>query len=58
MNYKVTYPLITQDGEREFETLKEAETFANERRNIFSRYQTNQSWRMVKIYDHTGKIVG
>jgi hypothetical protein len=48
MTYRVTYPLITQDGFRDFESKEEAERFADERRNN-SRYQTMHAWRRVEV---------
>ena len=49
MAYRVTYPLITCDGSRDFATCEEAEKFASARRDIISEYQTMHSWRMVKV---------
>jgi hypothetical protein len=49
MTYRVTYPLITQDGHRDFESREEAEAFAREKRNNPGRFQTMNSWRLVKV---------
>jgi len=49
MKYRVTYPLISTDGQREFETREEAEAFAREKRNNPGRFQTENSWRLVKV---------
>lgn len=49
MIYRVTYPLITQDGHRDFDTKEEAEKFAAQMRNHHSPYLTMHSWRMVKV---------
>ena len=49
MTYRVTYPLITQDGHRDFATRQEAENFAQDKRSNPGRYQTSQSWRQVKV---------
>jgi hypothetical protein len=53
MKYRVTYPLITQDGHREFETREDAEVFARAMRNRLdaSRYSTVNSWRLVSIQE-------
>ena len=53
MTFRVTYPLITQDGHRDFETREQAEAFAQEKRNNPGRYGTTHSWRWVKIEDVT-----
>jgi hypothetical protein len=49
MTYRVTYPLISQDGHRDFETLEQAEAFARVKRDNPGRFQTENSWRMVKV---------
>ena len=49
MKYRVTYPLITTDGHRDFDTREEAEKFAREKHNNPGRYQTVNSWRLVKV---------
>ena len=49
MKYRVTYPLITTDGHRDFDTREEAEKFASEKRSNPGRYQTENSWRLVKV---------
>jgi hypothetical protein len=49
VKFRVTYPLITQDGHRDFETREEAEKFADERRNYHGRYSTIHDWRHVKV---------
>ena len=46
--YQVTYPLISQDAKRTFETRAEAEAFASERRQP-TPYGTIHSWQRVKI---------
>lgn len=53
MIYRVTYPLITRDAHRDFETRLEAEAFATEKRNRASRYLTVNSWRLVKVEEVT-----
>lgn len=47
--YRVTYPLITTDGHRDFDTREQAETFANTRRNAESPFLTIHSWQRVQI---------
>ena len=47
--YKVTYPLITMDASRLFDTRDAADAFANERRNFCSQYQSIHAWRRVKV---------
>jgi len=49
MTYRVTYPLISTDGHRDFDTREEAEQFASEKRNNPGRFQTENSWRLVKV---------
>lgn len=49
MAYRVTYPLITTDAHRDFETRAEAEVFAAEKRNRTSQYLTAHSWRSVRV---------
>ena len=49
MTYRVTYPLITQDGCRDFETREAAEKFAADKRNNPGRFQAINSWRHVKV---------
>ena len=49
MAYRVTYPLITTDGHRDFATREEAEVFAREKRNNPGRFQTVNSWQLVKV---------
>jgi hypothetical protein len=49
MAYRVTYPLITMDGHRDFETREEAEAFAREKRNNPGRFRTMNSWQLVKV---------
>lgn len=49
MTYRVTYPLISTDGHREFDTREEAEAFAREKRNNLGRFQTVNSWQLVKV---------
>ena len=47
--FRVTYPLLTQDGYRDFETREAAEAFAREKRNSPGRFATVHSWRLVKV---------
>lgn len=49
MKFRVTYPLITQDGHRDFNTREEAEKFARSMRDNPGRFQTSNSWRLVKV---------
>ena len=49
MAYRVTYPLITTDGHRDFGTREEAEAFARQKRNNPGRFQTANSWQLVKV---------
>lgn len=49
MIYRVTYPLITTDGHRDFTTREEAERFAREKRDNPGNFQTVNSWLLVKI---------
>ena len=49
MTFRVTYPLISTDGHRDFDTRAEAEAFARDRRNNPGRFQTENSWRLVKV---------
>ena len=51
MKYRVTYPLITTDGHRDFDTRAEAETFANEKRNNPGRFQTANSCTAARERD-------
>jgi hypothetical protein len=51
MKYRVKHPLITMDGQRDFDTREEAEAFAAERRNDLGRFLTVNSWRHVQIYE-------
>jgi hypothetical protein len=44
MTFRVTYPLISTDGHRDFLTRKEAERFAQEKRNNPGRFQTANIW--------------
>lgn len=46
--FKVTYPLITQDGSRIFDNKEEAEKFAAKKRKQ-GPYDTIHSWRHVKV---------
>jgi hypothetical protein len=47
--YRVHYPLLTQDGHRDFTDEAEAEAFARERRESSSCYGTIHDWRRVEI---------
>jgi hypothetical protein len=47
--YRVTYPLISRDATRDFDSRAEAEAFATERRNLNSTYQTIHAWRRVQV---------
>jgi hypothetical protein len=49
--FRVTYPLITCDAERWFDTREEAEAFAAQRREVItaSPYMTNRAWQRIKI---------
>ena len=51
MKWQVTYPLITMDGSKTFETEKEAQEFAKKIRDALevSPYATPYAWRMVRI---------
>lgn len=49
MTYRVTYPLITQDGHRDFATRDEAEQFAREMRDNTGCFQTVNSWLLVTV---------
>ena len=49
MFYRVTYPLVTQDGHRDFRTREEAEQFARSKRDNPGRFSTSNSWRLVKV---------
>ena len=53
MAYRVTYPLITQDGSRDFETREAAEKFAADKRENPGRYGTVNSWRLVRVEEIT-----
>lgn len=47
--YRVTYPLFTMDGHRDFTDLAAAEEFARQRRNDPGNHQTLNAWRLVDI---------
>lgn len=49
MSYRVTYPLISTDGHRDFDTKIEADEFAREKRNNPGRFQTSNGWQLVKV---------
>lgn len=49
MAYRVTYPLISTDGHRDFATRQEAEQFARQMRDNPGRFQTSNSWQLVKV---------
>ncbi len=53
MKYRVLYPMITQDWQRDFETKEEAEQFARQRRLVTadSHYYTKHSWRLVEVIE-------
>lgn len=53
MAYRVTYPLITCDSHRDFETRDEADKFARSRRDIISEYQGIHSWQLVRVTEIT-----
>lgn len=56
MKYRVTYPLITADAQRDFDTREAAEAFASERRNIIaaSPYMTSLQALRVKVEEING----
>lgn len=47
--FQVTYPLITRDAIRVFDTEKEAQEFAAARRELVSRFLSIHDWRRVKV---------
>jgi hypothetical protein len=49
MAYRVTYPLIEQDGYRDFDSKDDAEAFARVQRELINRFRTIHSWRIVQI---------
>jgi hypothetical protein len=51
IQYRVTYPLITTDGQRVFATREEAEAFASKQRARTSPYLTVHSWRQVQVQE-------
>ncbi len=51
--YRVTYPLITTNGQRTFDTRAEADAFASKQRARTSPYLTIHSWRQVHVQEIT-----
>jgi|KBSMisStaDraftv2_1062788.scaffolds.fasta_scaffold31684_3 hypothetical protein len=49
--FRVTYPLITTNGQRMFDTREEAEAFASKQRARTSPYLTVHSWRQVYVQE-------
>ena len=49
MIYRVTYPMLSSYGRRDFATRAEADAFAAARRNSASAYQTIYAWRHVTV---------